>query len=146
MGRRISLMVMVFSLKSRTAPRSCKVCFPTIGSYKGGVPPQEYSTISGHKWTLLLAEYSMNESSMSPTFLVLKVPLEVLQDLGTAFFTMGMYLLDPFFMLRRSPLNPVSRKTLIVLLLTNSLMLALSGGRRSSSRCKLANLDLFPST
>jgi hypothetical protein len=56
---------------------------------------------------------------MSPTFLVLKVPLEVLHDSGTALFTMGMYLLDPFSKKRRSPLKPVSRRTLIVFLLTN---------------------------
>ncbi len=87
-------MVMVLSLKSNTAPISCKVCLPRIRSYSGGGPPLEYSTISRRRCTFLLAEYSTKESSTSPTFLVLKVPLEVLHDSGTALLTMGMYLLD----------------------------------------------------
>ncbi len=61
-----------------------------IRSYNGGVPPWGYSTISGRRCTLLLAEYFTKESSTSPTFLVSKVPLEVLHDSGTALFTMGM--------------------------------------------------------
>ena len=52
MGKRISLIVMVFSLKSSTV----------IRSYKGSVPPWGYSTVSGHRCTLLLAEYSTKES------------------------------------------------------------------------------------
>ena len=83
MSRRISSMVMVLSLESNTAPISCKVCLPMIRLYSGGGPPLEYSTISGHRQTFLLAEYSTKESSTSPTFLVLKVPLEVLHDSGT---------------------------------------------------------------
>ncbi len=83
---------------------------------------------------LLLAEYSAKGSSTSPTFLGLKVPLEVLHDSGTALFTTGMYLLDPFSKKRRSPLNPVLRRTLIVICLTNSLLLASSGGRWASFR------------
>ncbi len=114
MGKRTSSMVMVFSLKSNTVPKSCKVCLPMIRPYKGGVPPWGCSTITGCRCTLLLADYSTKESSTSPTFLVLKEPLEVLHDSGTALFTMGMYLLDPFSKKRRSPLNPVSRRTLIV--------------------------------
>jgi hypothetical protein len=117
-------MVMVFSLKSNTMPKSCKVCLPMIRLYNGGVAPQGYSTISGRRCTLLLAEFSTKESSTSPTFLVLKVPLEVLHDSVTALFTMGMYQLDPFSKKRRSPLNAVSRRTLIVFLMTNSLSLA----------------------
>jgi hypothetical protein len=39
----------------------------------------------------------MKESSISPTFLVLKVLLEVLHDSGAALLATGMYLLDPFF-------------------------------------------------
>jgi len=35
MGKRILSMVMVFSLKSRTAPILCKLCLPIIRSYKG---------------------------------------------------------------------------------------------------------------
>ncbi len=70
-----------------------------IRSYSGGGPPLEYSTISvsGRRCTFLLAEYSTKESSTSPTFLVLKVLLEVLHDFGTALLTTGMFLLDPFF-------------------------------------------------
>jgi len=45
--RRIPSMVMVFSLKSNTAPISCKVCVPIIRSYKGAVAPASYSTMSG---------------------------------------------------------------------------------------------------
>ncbi len=91
--------------------------------------PQGYSTISGHRCTFLLAEYSTKESLTLPTFLVLKVPLGVLHDSGTALLSMGMYLLDPLSKKRRTPLEPVSRRTLIVLWFTNSLSLTSSGGR-----------------
>jgi hypothetical protein len=87
MGRRISSMVVVLSLKSNTAPISCKVCLPMIRLYNGGGPLLGYSTVSGCRCTFLLAEYSPNRSSTSPTFLVLKVPLEVLHDSGTALLT-----------------------------------------------------------
>jgi hypothetical protein len=132
MGMRISSMVMVLSLKSNT-----KVCLPMIWSYNGGGPPLGYSTISGCRCTLLFAEYSTKESSTSPTFLVLNVPLEVLHDSGTALFTTGMYLLDPFSKKRRSPLDPVSRRTLLVFCLTISLSLVSSGGGWVSFRCFL---------
>ncbi len=122
-------MVMVFSLKSNTAPISCKVCLPTIRSYNGGGSPLEYSTMSGCRCTFLLAdEYLTKESSTSPTFLVLKVPLEVFHDSGTALFTMGMYLLDPFSKKRRTPLDPVSKRTLIVLCFVVSLLIVSFGG------------------
>jgi hypothetical protein len=137
MGRRISSMVMVLSLKSNTAPISCKVCLPMIRLYNGGGPPLGYSTISGRRCTYLLVEYSMKEISPSPTFLVLKVPLEVHHDFGTALLTTGMYLLDPFFRNRRSPLEPVSKRTLIVLCLTTSCSLVSSGGGWASFRCFL---------
>jgi hypothetical protein len=137
MDKRMSLMVMVFSLKSNTLPISCKVCLPIIRSYSGFGPPLGYSTISRRRCTLLIAESLMKESSISPTFLVLKVPLEVPHDSGTALFTLGMYLLDPFFKKRRSPLDPVSRRTLIVLCLTISLLLASSSGGWASFRCFL---------
>jgi hypothetical protein len=103
-------------------------------SYNGGGPPLEYSTISGHRCTFLFAEYSTKESSTSPTFLVLKVPLEVLQDFGTTLLTTGMYLLDPFSKKRRSPLDLVSRRTLIVLCWTISLSLVSFGGGSASFR------------
>ncbi len=112
MGRSISSMVMVLSLMSNTAPISCKVCLPMIRWYSNGGPPLGYSTISRRRCTFLVAEYSTKESSTSPTFLVLKVPLKVLHDSGTALLTTGMYLLDPFPKKRRSPLEPVSRRTL----------------------------------
>ncbi len=96
MGKRISSMVMVLSLKSNMAPISCKVCLPMIRSYNCSGPPLEYSTMSGCRCTFLLAEYSTKEILTSPTFLDLKVPLEVLHGSGTALLTMGMYLLDPF--------------------------------------------------
>jgi hypothetical protein len=76
----------------------------------------------------------MKESSISPTFFVIKVPLEVPHDSGTALFTTGMYLLDPFFKKRRSSLDPVSSRTLIVVYLTNSLSLAPSSGGKASFR------------
>ncbi len=142
MGRRISSMVMFFSLKSNTVPMSCKVCLPIIRSYNGGVLPWGYSTISRCRCTFLLAEYSTKESWTSPTFLVLKVPLEVLHDSGTALFQMGMYLLDPFSKKRRSPLDPVSRRTLIVLCLTNSLLLVSFGGSWASFSCVLDQFRL----
>jgi hypothetical protein len=134
MGRRISSIVMVLSLKSNTAPISCKVCLPMIRSYNGSGPPLEYSTISGCRCTFLLAEYPTKESLTSPTFLVLKVPLEVLYDSGTALITMGMYLLDSFSKKRRSPLDPVSRRTLIAFCLTISLLLVSFSGNWASFR------------
>jgi hypothetical protein len=99
-----------------------------IRLYSGGSPPLEYSTISRRRGTSLLAEYSTKESLTSPTFLVLKVQLEVLHDSGAALLTTGMYLLDPFSKKMRSPLDPVSRRTLIVLCLAISLLLMSSGG------------------
>jgi hypothetical protein len=126
MGKRMSSMVMVFSFKSNTAPISCKVCLPMIRLYNGCGPPLAYSTISRRRCTFLLAEYSMKKSSTSPTFLVLKVPLEVFHDSGTPLLTMGMYLLGHFSKKRRSPLDPVSRRTLIVSCLTTSLLLLVS--------------------
>jgi hypothetical protein len=138
-GRRISSMVMVFSLKSNTVPISCKVCLPMIRSHSGGGPPLEYSTISRRRCNFLLAEYSTKESSTSPTILVLKVPLEVLHDSGTALLTTGMYLLDPFSKKRRSPLDPVSRRTLIVFpLLVKISQGNIRDGRPSGWRALLA--------
>jgi hypothetical protein len=90
--------------------------------------PLEYLTISGCTCTSLLAEYSMQESLMSPTFVVLKVPSEVLHDSVTALLATGMDLVDPFSMKRRSPLDPVPRRTLMVFFLTISLLLASSVG------------------
>ncbi len=99
MGKRISTMVMVLSLKSNTAPISFKVCLPMIRWYNGGGPPLEYSTISGRRCTFLLAKYSTKESSISPTFLVLKVSLEVLQDprLWNSLTYNGYVLIRSFF-------------------------------------------------
>ncbi len=105
-----------------------------IRLYNGGGPPLGYSTVSRCRCTFLLAEYLTRESLTSPTFLVLKVSLEVLYDSGTALLTMVMYLLDPFSKKRRSPLDPVFRRTLIVLCLTTSLLLASSGGGLASFR------------
>jgi hypothetical protein len=62
----------------------------------------------------LLMEYSAKEMSISPTFLVRKVPFEVPHDCGAALFVNGMYFWDPFLMKRRSPHEPVSSSTLIV--------------------------------
>ena len=91
MGKKILSMVMVFSLKSNTAPISCKVCLPIIRSYRGSEAPASYSTMSGTKLIDLLAEYSTKEREISPTFLVIKVPFEVPHDCGTALFNVGMY-------------------------------------------------------
>ncbi len=85
-------MVMVFSLKSNTAPISCKVCLPIMRSYIGAVAPASYSTMLGVRWTDLLSEYSTKERVISPTLFVLKVPFEVPHNCGTALFIVGMYL------------------------------------------------------
>ncbi len=87
-------------------------------SYIGAWSPGIYSTMSSWRRTFLLAEYSTKEIPMSPTLSVMKVPLEVPHDWGTTRFTMEMHLLDLFFMKRRSPLDPESSRTLIVLFLT----------------------------
>jgi hypothetical protein len=60
------------------------------------------------------------------------VLLEVLHDSGTALLTTGMYLLDSFSKKRRFPLDPVSRRTMIVLCLAISLSLVSSGGSWTS--------------
>ncbi len=113
-GRRILSIGMVFSLKSRTTPMPCKLCLPMIRLYRGALAFWSYSTISGAKCTDLLVEYSAKEILISPTFLVIKVPLEVPHDCGAALFMHGMYVWNPFLMKRRSPLDPVSNSTLIV--------------------------------
>ena len=86
MGRRMLSMVMVFSLKSKTAPISCKVCLPMIKSYKGAGAPASCSTMSGIKLIDLLADYSTKERVISSTFFVIKVPFEV-----PALFNVGIY-------------------------------------------------------
>jgi hypothetical protein len=63
-------MVMVFSLKSGTAPILCKVCLPMIRWYKGDGAPTLYSIISGVRHTDLIVEYSIKEMSIVPTFFV----------------------------------------------------------------------------
>jgi hypothetical protein len=91
MGKRILSIVMVFSLKSRTAAMPCKLCLPMIRSYIGALASVSYSTISGVRCTDLLVKYSAKEISISPTFLVRKVPLEVPHDCGAALFEHGVY-------------------------------------------------------
>jgi hypothetical protein len=48
--------------------------------------------------------------------------------------------MDPFSKYRRFPLDPVSRRTLIVLCLTHSLLLASSGGHWAPFRCILGQI------
>ncbi len=93
--------------------------------------------VVGLLWGILLAEYFTKESLTSPTFLILKVPMEVLHDSGTALLTTSTYLFDHYSKKRRSPLDPVSRRTQTVLCLTPSLLLASSGGGWASFRCFL---------
>jgi hypothetical protein len=126
-GKRILSIVMDLSLISRTAPISCKVCLPMIRSYIGALAPVSYSTLSGVRWTDLLAEYSTKEMLLAPTFLVWKVPLEVPHDCGTFLFTHGMYLWEPFLMKRRLPLDPVLSSTIIVVLTIFPLLSSLLG-------------------
>jgi hypothetical protein len=84
--------------------------------------------MSGWRRTFLLAEYSTKAISMSPTLSVMKVPLEVPRNWGTTCFTTEMHLLDPIFMKRRSPLDPESSRTLIVLFLSYGPELMLGSG------------------
>ncbi len=67
-GKRMSSMVMVISLKSNTVPISCKICLPMIRLYNGFGSPSGYSTISGCRCTFLLAEQLMKEISIHPPF------------------------------------------------------------------------------
>ncbi len=143
MGKRILSIVMVLSLKSRTAPMSCKLCLPMIRSYRGALAPGSYSTISGVRCTDLLMEYSTKEVSISPTFLVRKVPLEMPHDCGAALFVHGVYFWDPFLMKRRSPLNPVWSSTLIVFFLTISPLLTSLAGLLSPIWCNVALFRCF---
>ncbi len=138
-GKRILSIVMDLSLKSRTAPMSCKVCLPMIRSYIGALAPESYSTISGVRRTDLLTEYSTKEMSMPPTFLVWKVPLEVPHDCGAFLFTHGMYLWEPFLMKRRPPLDHVSSSTLIIVSAIVPLLASLLG----SSKPLWCDLDRF---
>ncbi len=117
---------------------SCKLYLPMIRSYRGSLAPGSYSTISGVRCTDLLMEYSAKEMSISPTFLVWKVPLEVPHDCGAALFVYGMYFWDPFLMKSRSPLDPVSSNTLMVFFLTISPSLASLTGSLSPIWCDLA--------
>ncbi len=71
------------------------------------------------------------------------MPLEVPHDNGTALFIVGMYLLDPFLMKRRSPLDLVSSNTLIFFCLTISLLLTLLTGLLSPFRCLLDQFRSF---
>jgi hypothetical protein len=71
---------------------------------------------------------------MSPTLSVTKVLLEVPHDWGATRFTTEMHLLDPFFMKRRSPLDPESSRTLIVLFFTFSPELTLGSGVLAQSK------------
>ncbi len=104
------------------------VCLHIMRSYIGAWSPGLYSTMSSWRRTFLLAEYSTKEISMLPTLFVMKVSLEVPHDSGTTHFTMEMHLLDLYFMKRRSPLDPESSRTLIVLFLTYSPELMLGSG------------------
>ncbi len=128
MGKRISSIVIVFSWMSNFTPRLCIACLPIMRSYIGAWSPRPYSTMSSWRRTLLLTKYSTQKISMLPTLSVMKVPLEVPHDWGTTRFTTVMCLLDPFFMKRRSPLDPESSRTLIVLFLTYSPELMLRSG------------------
>jgi hypothetical protein len=103
MGKRILSVVVVFSWKSNFTPRLCILCLPTVRSYIGVWSPRLYSTMSGRRRTFLLAEYSTEEISMSPTLSVMKVPLEVPHERGTTHFATEMCLLDPFFHIKEVP-------------------------------------------
>ena len=114
-----------------------------IRSYTGALDSGSYSTISGVRCTDLLMKYSAKEISISPTFLVRKVALEVPHDCGAALFVHGMYFLDPFLMKRRSPLDPVSSHTLIVLFITIGPSLASLMGSLRPFWCNLALFRCF---
>ncbi len=137
MDKRTSSMVIVFSLKSNTVPKSYTICLPMIGSYNSGVPPWGYLTIPGHRCTLLLAEYSKKECLTSPTFLFSRCHWKCSMTLEQPYLHWVCTHWILFSKKRRSPLNPVSRRTLIVFLLTNSLLLPSFGGGWTSFRCAL---------
>ena len=67
-GQRILTMVMVFSLKSRTAPISYKVCL-SINQVVQRCLSSLRTPMSGVSFTDLLAEYSVQDVSITPTFL-----------------------------------------------------------------------------
>jgi hypothetical protein len=90
-------MVMVFPLKSRTAPISCKVCLSMIRLYKGDGAPTSYSTISGVRRTDLLAEHSIKEMSIVPTFFCLKGAVGSAPRLWHSPLHSWYVLLRPFF-------------------------------------------------
>ncbi len=120
MGKRIASIFIVFSWKSNFIPRLCIVYLPMMRSYIGAWSLGLYSTIFGWRQTFLLAEYSTKEISMSPILSVTKVLLEVPQDEGQPDSQQKHVYWTPFFIFKRSPLDPESSRTLIVLFLTFS--------------------------
>ncbi len=135
MGKRISSIVIVLSWKSNFTPRLCIVCLPVMRSYIGAWSSRLYSTISGWRRTFLLAEYSTKEISMLHVAHIVcdKSAIGSAPRLRDNPLHNWNAFTGPFFMKRRSPLDPESSRTLIVLFLTYGPELTLGSGALAQS-------------
>ena len=110
-GSLISSIVISLVLKFRSMPSSNIVSVPIIRSNRGASASDLYFTTSGLSFTRLLFENSGNSSSTSARLSVRKIPQEVCQTSGMARTKYGTGFLDPAYSNRRSPVEPLSRKT-----------------------------------
>jgi hypothetical protein len=114
MGRRISSIVIVFSWKSNFTPRSCIVCLLVMRSYIG-------ACIFYNVWLKadLLPGQVLHKRDFNVTHPVCdKGAIGSAPRLRDNPSYNGHAFTGPFFMKRRSPLDPESSRTLIVLLST----------------------------
>ena len=121
-GQRILFMVMVFSLKSRTLPISCKVCLSINQVVQRCLRSYFVLHMSGVSFTDLLAEYSIRMCQLHPPF-CLKGAFEVPHDRAaypSSWQVCTFDFWDPFLIKRRSLLDALSSSTLSPLLASSN--------------------------
>jgi hypothetical protein len=84
-GKMISSMVIILSLKFRMMPNSFVVSVPRMRSYYS-LLSLLYSTTSGSTWNLLLSEYSKKISSTQALRGIWKIPFEIFHNCGASLF------------------------------------------------------------
>jgi hypothetical protein len=125
MGKRISSIVIVLSWKSNFTPRLSMVCLPTMRSCIGAWSPGLYVQLKVD----LLADRVLHKRDYNVAHLVCdKGAIGSAPRLRDNQLHNGNAFTRPFFMKRRSPLDPESSRTLIVLFLTYSPELTLGSG------------------
>ena len=97
--------------KSSTAPILTKLFTPMMRSYAGGCAFLGIITTSGLKLATLECENSGNITSISPTFVVSKIPFEVRHFCGAFLSLNGIYDFVPSCTNTRSPSEPLSSNT-----------------------------------